>query len=84
MDKVMINKFVLRLFFVTHIFLTAQLPTDYLRLFNKLLPRLFFTVSVLGLVMYDVYATLLGGLVMIFANMEYLEREKIEKFIYKV
>lgn len=82
MDKnANLNKFILRLILITHILLTAKLPTDYLGMFNNIGGRVMLMIAIIGLSFYDIYATLLVGFMMIFSNMEYINRvNNVDKF----
>ena len=69
-----LNNFILRLVLITHILLTSKLPTDYLLMFNSVGGRVLFMLTIMGLVFYDIYSALFAGFVMLFANIEYINR----------
>ena len=75
------DKFVLRLVFITHIFLTLKLPSDYLYNFTTIAGRFMVVFGMIGLMMfYDVYASMLLGLVLVFSTIEYKNRTKGSQF----
>jgi hypothetical protein len=78
--NVSINKFILRLILVVHIFITSKLQTDYIKIFNNLVTRFLFVCLIVILTFYDIISCVLAGAVLIFSNIEYIERKKAEAF----
>jgi small-conductance mechanosensitive channel len=85
MDRIVLNesmgKFMLRLFLITHILLTMKLPTNYLLLYSELGTRLVFVLLIISLAFYDILSCVLAGVILIFNNIEYMERIKLENFV---
>jgi succinate dehydrogenase/fumarate reductase cytochrome b subunit len=85
MDKIILNvsmnKFILRLILLAHIFLTKKLSTEYLSFYSELSTRLIFVMLIVGLMYYDLLAGTLAGIVLIFNNLEYIERVKRDNLV---
>jgi hypothetical protein len=79
MDNIKLNeniyKFTLRLILITHIILTTKLPTYYLQLYSELSTRFIIVIMIISIAFYDILSCALAGAVLIFNNIEYIERE---------
>jgi succinate dehydrogenase/fumarate reductase cytochrome b subunit len=85
MDKIILNvsmnKFILRLILLAHIFLTKKLSTEYLSFYSELAPRLVFVILIAIFAFYDIVSCALAGIVLIFNNLEYIERVKRDNLV---
>lgn len=77
MNNKELGLFILRLVIISHLVLTCKLPTSYLKMYNDVVGRAMFTLLILVNLYFDVINGLLLGLVLVFNNYEYLQRQKI-------
>ena len=77
MNKKSMNIFILRLVLITHLALTLKLPIEYLKLFTQPIYRALLGISLILLSYIDLVSCLLLGMILVFSNYEFLQREKI-------
>ena len=72
------DNFELRLFLLTHLLIIKKLPTVYIEyLSQNFFIKALILIAVVAMLYFDVISSLLMGLIFVFSNMEYMEREKL-------
>lgn len=72
------DNFELRLFLLTHLLIIKKLPTVYIEyLSQNIIIKALILIAVVAMLYFDVISALLMGLIFVFSNMEYMEREKL-------
>ena len=72
------DNFELRLFLLTHLLIIKKLPSSYIEyLSQNIVIKSLILMSVIAMLYFDVISALLIGLILVFSNMEYIERLKL-------